>query len=78
VSSSYCEDGIRKATVVGKGRVAQKVIEKVGDRHLPGEKVGPEDDVEGEGGAFRGAGAIEVDDPQESLDNKEEGVTQAR
>ena len=29
---------------------------------------------EGKRGAFRWVGAIEVDDPQESLDNKEEGV----
>jgi len=36
------EDGIRKAAVVGKGRVAQKAIEKVGNGHLPREKVGPD------------------------------------
>ena len=58
----------------GKGRVAQKAVEKVGDRHLPKEEVGPDkprQDVEGKGGAFRGAGLIDL---QESLDKKEEGV----
>ena len=70
-------------TVVVKGRNAQKVIHKVGDRHLPREKVGtdePGQDVEGEGGTFRGARAIEVDYPQKPLDNKEEikGPPQAR
>jgi hypothetical protein len=77
MGSSHGEDGIRKAAVVDKGRVAQKAIEKVGDAHLPREKVGPHkprQDVEGKGGTLRWAGAIEVDDPQESLDNKEEGV----
>ena len=71
------EDGARKATVVGKGRNAQKAIQKVGDRHLPREEVGtdePGQDVEGEGGTFRGARAIEVDYPQKPLDNKEERV----
>ncbi len=64
VDSSHGEDGIRKTTVVGKGRVAQKAIEKVGDGHLPRKNVGPDkpgQDVEGKGAAFRGAGAIEVD-----------------
>ena len=51
VGPSHGEDGIRKATVVGKGRSAQKAIQKVGDRHLPKEEVGtdePGQDVEGE------------------------------
>ena len=77
VGQSHGEDGIRKATVVGKGRNAQKTIEKVGDRHLQREEVGADEtgqDVEREGGAFRGAGAIEIDDPEESLEHKEEGV----
>ena len=63
---SHGEDGIRKATVVGKGRNAQKAIQKVCDRHLPREEVGtdePGQDIEGEGGTFRGARAIEVDVP---------------
>ena len=67
MGSSHGEDGIRKAAVVGKGRVAQKAIEKVGNGHLPREKVGtdePGQDIESEGGTFRGARAIEVDDPQ--------------
>ncbi len=34
----------------------------------------PGQDVEGEGGPFCGAREIEVDDPQKSLDNKEERV----
>ena len=42
MGSSHGEDGIRKAAVVGKGRVAQKAIEKVGNGHLPREKVGPD------------------------------------
>ena len=70
-------DGIRKATVVGKGRNTQRAIQKVGDRHLSREEVGtdePGQDVEGEGGTFRGARAIEIDDPQKPLDNKEERV----
>ena len=78
VGPSHGENGIRKAKVVGKGRNAQKAIQKVGDRHLPREEVGtdePGQDVEGEGGTFRGARAIEVDDPQKPLDNKEERVS---
>ena len=59
VGSSHGEDGIRKATVVGKGRAAQKAIEKVGDMQLPKEKVGPDKPRQ---------------DVEESLDNKEEGV----
>ena len=81
VGPSHGEDGIRKATVVGKGRNAQKAIQKVGDRHLPREEVGtdePGQDVEGEGGTFHGARVIEVDYPQKPLDNKEERVPQAR
>ncbi len=39
MGSSHGEDAIRKAAVVGKGRVAQKAIEKVGDEHLPRAKV---------------------------------------
>ena len=53
MGSSHGEDGITKTTVVGKGRVAQKAIEKVGDRHLPREKVGPNksrQDIKGKGG----------------------------
>ena len=42
MGSSHGEDAIRKAAVVGKGRVAQKAIEKVGNGHLPREKVGPD------------------------------------
>jgi hypothetical protein len=77
VGPSHGEDGIRKATVVGKGRNAQKAIQKVGDRHLPREEVGTDErgqDVEGEVGIFRGARAIEVDYPQKSLDKKKERV----
>ena len=58
VGPSHGENGIRKAKVVGKSRNAQKAIQKVGDRHLPREEVGtdePGQDVEGEGGTFRGA-----------------------
>ena len=58
VGSSHCEDGIRKATVVDKDRAAQKAIEKVGDRQLPREKIGPDKPMQ---------------DVEESLDNKEEG-----
>jgi hypothetical protein len=52
MGSSHGEDGIRKATVVGKGRNAQKAIQKVGDRHLPREEVGADEagqDVERKG-----------------------------
>ena len=81
MGTSHGEDGIRKATVVGKGRSAQKAIKKVGDGHLPREEVEtdePGQDIEGEGGPFHGARAIEIDDPQKPLDNKEERVPQAR
>jgi hypothetical protein len=43
VGQSHGEDGIRKATVVGKGRNAQKTIEKVDDRHLQREEVGADE-----------------------------------
>ena len=78
MGQSHGEDGIRKATVVMN---AQKAIQKVGDRHLPREEVGtdePGQDVESEGGTFGGARAIEVDYPQNPLDNKEERSPQAR
>ena len=43
VGPSHGEDGIRKATVVDKGRNAQKTIQKVGDRHIPREEVGTDE-----------------------------------
>ena len=76
MGASHCKDVFGKATVVGKGGVTQKAIEKVGNRHVPREEVGADgagQDFEGEGGSFCGTGVIEVDDPQEAFDKKEDG-----
>jgi len=67
----------RKSAIVGEERIPQKEVEEVRDRHLPGKKVGPDKtgkDVECQRGGFSGAGAVKVDDAEETLDNKEEGV----
>ena len=72
MGASHGEDEVGEVPVVGKGRA----IKKVGDGHLLREEVGAEtgQDVERKGCSFGGAGAIEVDDPQETLDEKKEGV----
>jgi hypothetical protein len=78
---SHGVDGIRKATVVSKGRNAQKAIQNVGDRYLSREEVGtdePGQDIEGEGGTFREARAIEVDDPKSRSTTRKKGSPQAR
>ncbi len=66
IGASYGEDGVRKATVDGKGKVTQKAIEKFGNRHLPREEVGADEagqDVEGEGGPFCGTGVVNGEQP---------------
>jgi hypothetical protein len=82
VGSSHGGDGIRKATVVGKGRVAQKAImEKVGDRHLPREKVGPDkprQDVEGKGGPFAELERLRLMIPKSRSTTRKKGSPQTR
>ena len=71
------ENGGRESTIVGEERIPQKEVEEVRDGHLPGEKDGPDEtgkDVEGQRGGFSRAGAVEVDDAEETLDNEEKGV----
>jgi hypothetical protein len=78
VGTGSGENGVGEAPDIREGRVTQKTMEKIGDRHLPREEVGTDElgqNVECEGGAFRRAGAIEVDDPKKAFDNDEkEGV----
>jgi hypothetical protein len=66
ICTSYGEDGVRKATVDGKGKVTQKAVDKLGNRHFPREEVGADEagqDVEGEGGPFCGTGAVNGEQP---------------
>jgi hypothetical protein len=66
-----------KSTIVGEKDIPQKEVENVGDRHLPRKKGGPEEsgkDVESQRGSFSRAGTVEVDDAEETLDNKEKGI----
>ena len=78
MGASHDEDRVGEVPVVGKGRAAQKAIKKVSDGHLAREEVGTDEtgqEVEREGCPFGGAGAIEVDNPQETLDDKKEGFS---
>ena len=66
-----------KSTIVGEKDIPQKEVENVGDRHLPRKKGGPEEsgkDVESQRGSFSRAGTVDVDDAEETLDNKEKGI----
>ena len=71
------KNGGREFAIVGEERIPQKEVEEVRDRHLPGKKDGPDKtgkDVECQRGGFSRAGAVEVNNAEETLDNKEEGV----
>jgi hypothetical protein len=77
VGPSGGEDGGREPAIIGEARIPQKKVEKVRDRHLPRKKDGPDETgkyVERQRGGFSRTGAVEVDNAEETLDNKEEGV----
>jgi hypothetical protein len=72
------ENGGGKSAVIGEEGIPQKGVEEVGDGHLPRKKEGPNEtgkDVESQRGTFSRTGAVEVDNAEETLDNKEKGVT---
>ena len=60
-----------------RGSRRKELSEEVGDGHLPRKKEGPDEtgkDVESQRGSFSRTRAVEVDDAEETLDNKEKGV----
>ena len=72
------ENGGGKSAVIGEEGIPQKGVEEVGDGHLPRKKEGPNEtgkDVESQRGTFSRTGAVEVDNAEETLDNKEKGVS---
>ncbi len=71
------ENGGGKSAVIGEEGIPQKGVEEVGDGHLPRKKEGPDEtgrDVESQRGTFSRTGAVEVDNAEETLNNKEKGV----
>ena len=71
------ENGGGKSAVIGEEGIPQKGVEEVGDGHLPRKKEGPDEtgkDVESQRGSFSRTGTVEVDDAEETLDNKEKGI----
>ena len=66
-----------KSAVVGEEGIPQKEVEEVGDGYLPSKKDGPDEtgkDVEIQRGSFSRAGTVDVDDAEETPDNKEKGI----
>jgi hypothetical protein len=71
------ENGGGKSAVISEEGIPQKGVEEVGDGHLPRKKEGPDEtgkDVESHRGTFSRTGAVEIDNAEETLDNKEKGV----